>query len=468
MTPPQARPSGRCGQSQADAVRNTIRQRRAREGGYLLVLFVIIVAFVGVLASMHVLVLTSVATTSRAYDSYRQAGTELTRIEHAVTETLLDARQISVQPAANTLADALAQHLSDLAGGNATVAATTIPTSLPTIITYPSASAPPDPLGSVPADLESYLTPELVLFSGNHVAAYPDVEFQFTSQRSVLDSSRTYGIDVKARLLAVPLTRFAVAAYELPADIGADTTVAASGPVSLLPQGLVPARDTAFVHDLQSQAGVLPYHYRRRAALAAAYQYVFSQSYVDRVAEYAGITHFCDLGASSGTAVLAGMSRSGLVATWDVGGAGSGTYDTITLTSEATVVFTEAAGHTLQLLDSVGDSSRPAMFVLALGPSNAALGPLTINLATIARPIILIGYNVRITADAGTAVNGAMFLDAASSMAPAGPITLGHLSYWAGTTSIPATAVMASGAVPTAVESMAPRVVYVAAKASRL
>jgi hypothetical protein len=44
------------------------------------VLFVIILAFVGVATAMQVLVLTSVGTTARAYDSYRQSATEGARL----------------------------------------------------------------------------------------------------------------------------------------------------------------------------------------------------------------------------------------------------------------------------------------------------------------------------------------------------------------------------------------------------
>ncbi len=447
--------------------RRSVARNRPRERGYLIVLFVIIVAFVGIAAAMQVLVLTSIATTSRAYDGYRQGTTELARLEHAVAETLMDERQISVPTKPPALADALGQHLSDLAASG-TVSVTSLPGNVPIVNTYPTSGTPPDSLGGPAADLQAFLTPELTALLGPRVAVYPEMTFSFAGHRSVLDTTRTYPVEVRARLIAAPLTRYPIAAYELPADIGSETGSATIAITSAQPAGIVPARDAAFVRGLQAMSGVLPYHYRRRAALAGAYQYIFSQPFIDRVAEYAGITHFCDLSASTGTAVLAGMSKSGTTATWDLSAAGNGTYNTITLANDATVIFTEAGGYTLRLLDSVGQASGSPLFLLILGPANAALGPLTLDLTTVARPVVIIGYNVRVTAAAGTAVNGAMFLDPASAVAPSGTITVGHFSYWAGSSSIAASAVTATGEIPAAAEIMAPRVVYTATTAARL
>jgi hypothetical protein len=445
-----------------------VRPNRFREQrGYLIVLFVIIIAFVGVVAAMQALVLTSVATTSRAYDSYRQSSTEVARVERVVAEALLDQRQISIAPITVDLRGALNLRLAALAGSGATVTLSEMPESLPRMVTFPDATAPADALSSVPADIASVITPEVALLAGTRFVAYGPMEFEFTSERQVLEITRAYKTRVRAQLIAVPLTRFAVAAYDLPAEIGIGPSSAAAGPASLLPGGLVPRRDTAFVTDLQRDAGVLPYHYRRRAALSAAYQYVFSQRFVDRVTEYAGITHFCDLSATGTTATLAGMTRTGPVTTWDVGSAGSGTYGTISMMSDAAVIFTEEAGRTLQLRDSNGASSASAMLLLLLGPADNAAGALVVDVGTISRPVVIIGYNVRVVAQPGAALNGALFLDPASSIAPNGPLTVGHLSYWAGTVAIPLNSVV-TGQMPAAAEMIAPRVVYVATQGNRL
>lgn len=444
--------------SRAGPVRN--------ERGYLMVMFVIIVAFVGAVAAMQVLVLTSVGTTSRAYDAYRQGATELVRLERAVAEAVLEQRQVSVADPTHTLSEALDRHVANMSAGGATVTVTRVPAALPVVTTFPNAGALAEPLAAVSAEWTPYLTPESAMMAGPRIAEYPEVRFEFSSERNVLDGTRTYWTEVAARLMAVPLTRFPITAYDLPFEIGSTHALTHAAPPSAAPAGLVPSRDSAFLADLQSQTGTLSYHYRRRATLAAAYQYVFSQRYIDRVAEYAGITHYHDLAAGGGTAVLAGMSRVGTAASWDLGVAGSGTYDTVTMARDAAVLFTEEAGHALRLHDTVGNTGASAMLILALGPSNRQMGPLTLKLATIARPVVIVGYNVRVIAAAGVAVNGALFLDPASTMTTEGALTVGHLSYWAGADGIAADAV-AAGTLAASAETIAPRVVYVATTATR-
>jgi hypothetical protein len=161
------------------------------------------------------------------------------------------------------------------------------------------------------------------------------------------------------------------------------------------------------------------------------------------------------------------MTRGGPTTTWDIGSAGGGTYGTITMVSEAAVIFTEEAGRTIQLRDSSGTSSASAMLVLVLGPANSLTGPLVVDVGTISRPVVLIGYNVRIVPQPGAALNGALLLDPTSSIAPNEPLTVGHLSYWAGTSAIPVGSIV-TGPMPAAAEVIAPRVVYVATQVSRL
>lgn len=195
-----------------------LRPKRVREKrGYLIVLFVIIIAFVGVVVAMQALVLTSVATTSRAYDNYRQNSAEAARLERVVAEAILDYRQISVAANATDLSEALNLRLVALAGAGAMVAASAVPASVPRVVIFPDATATPDALASGPADIASMLTPELALLAGARFAAYPPIDFEFTSERPVLEITRTYKTRVRAQLIAVPLTRFAIAAYDLPA-----------------------------------------------------------------------------------------------------------------------------------------------------------------------------------------------------------------------------------------------------------
>lgn len=438
-----------------------------RAGGYVIVLFVVILAFVGVMASMQVLILTSVATTSRAFDAYQQGAVEQMRLQRAVAETLYAQRQIAVTPPTRTLASELDARLAELSAGGATLSVEQKPASLPPIVRYPDALGEPEPLGPVPDDLRPFLTPELERLCGPALSAFPETEFTFSSRRKVLDSERVYRTRVAARLVTVPLTRFPIAAYDLPSEIGQ-----AGGPVpptaaSDLPAGLVPGRDRAFVADLQAQPGTLPYHYRHRAALAAAYQSLFSQAFVDRVAESAGITHFHRLGGGTATALLAGMTFSGATTGWDLGVACTGTFGTVAQVRNVAVVYADGAGKTLRLHDSGGGSTQPALLLVVAGPANRSLGPLVVEVSTIMRPVVMIGYNVRLSVAADTAINGAIFLAPDSSMVAGGKFSVGHLSYWAGSTGVPE-GVAVPGPLPAAARHIAPRVAYVATAASPL
>lgn len=441
-------------------------RRSSRQGGYLVILFVLILAFVGVAAAMQVLVLTSVATTSRAFDTYQQTMAERRRFERVVVEALFDQRQVSVATPSASLAEAVNAKLALLASTGATVSVTQVPAALPSIEMFPTVGATPDPLVEFPDDVRALFTPELAQLCGQRGVAYSPAAVSFASERTVLDAKRRYGTEVTAQLVAVPLTHFPIAAYELPADIGKATAVASSGPTSTLAAGLVPARDPAFIADLQAHADVLPYHYRHRAALAGAYQYVFSQAYADRVAEYAGVTHYCDLDATD-TAALAGMSRVGDTATWDLGIAGVGTYQSISATNNAAVVFANTTGKTLRLVDSVGNTASAPLLLLILGPANASLAAMELDLTSIARPVVIVAEHVRVVAASGTAINGALLLDPECSLAPGPTVSVGHLSYWAGSTAIPATSI-ATNAMPATAEEIAPRAVFVAARSASL
>ncbi|HVU32639.1 MAG TPA: hypothetical protein VHE61_04345 [Opitutaceae bacterium] len=448
--------------------RNRDRSRRAPpQRAYVLVLMVLILVFVGVVAAMQVLILTSVGTTSRAFDSYRQGVAEQIRLERVVTEAVMDQRQISAAEPTSTLSSAVADRLAQLTAESGAVVPTLIPGQLPSVNVFPAVTGTADPLTITPTDLAAYLSPELSVLLGPRVAAYPEAVFEFASRRTVLDATRTYRTQVRARMIAVPLTRFAIMAYDLPAELAATTAVVGSGPVLTSPAGLVPSRDAAFIGDLRSQDGTLPYHYRRRAALACAYQYVFSQKFVDLVAEYAGITHFCDLGAAAGTAVLEGMTRSGGLANWDLSRAGGGSFGGVTMIRDASVVFTEAPGSSLRLSDSDPGAGAFPIIILLLGPSDTAKGPLNLSLGSITRPVVIIGYNVRMAVDSGAIINGALFLDPASSLTASGPVRVGHLSYWAGSTNVIPTG-LACGDMPSQAEALAPRVMYVATIATRL
>ncbi|PTX98479.1 hypothetical protein [Opitutus sp. ER46] len=442
-----------------------VRPRRGH-GGYLVILVLVILAFVGVAAAMQALVLTSVGTTSRAFDGYRQGTAERLRLERAVTEAVLDAVTGDHAHASVILPNALETRLAQLGDASSKLSITETP-PLPAVVAFPTPFASPDELSLVTEELRPCLTPELSRLIGPRVAAYPPARFVFVSERQALETRCSYDIAVFARLLAAPLTRFPIAAYDLPDEIGA--TTGAQGPISTsaFPAGLVPGRDPNFVSALQAQPGLLPYHYRHRAALASAYQRLFSARFLDRAAEYAGITHFHDLEATAETAELAGLSKTGATARWDLGAAGPGTYGAITATRDAAVLFSRTGATTLELSDSGAQPAAPAILVVLAGPKEPAAAPLQVALGSITRPVVIVGFHVQFTTAAETVVQGALLLDPASSLTLGGRLTVGHLSYWAGSTRVAAVDIN-PGAMPAAAERIAPRAVYVATSSEPL
>lgn len=99
-----------------------------------------------------------------------------------------------------------------------------------------------------------------------------------------------------------------------------------------------------------------------------------------------------------------------------------------------------------------------------MGP---APGGLTLDLGTVARPVILVGFNVNVLADAGASWNGALFLDPGSRLEDRGlaPLHVAHLSYAAASAAISANAVVADLGAPAALEALGPSVRHVCTEA---
>lgn len=443
----------------------TGRAGRRGRGGYLVVVFIVILAFAGVAMGMHVLLLTSVATSSRAFDGYRQRATEAVRLERACTEAVYSMRQVSVAPPARDLPEAIQTQVARISGPGTTTRCIRLP-ELPVPVAFPDTQTMVDPIAGVLPEIRAELSPELALLVGSRAAVYPAAEFVFETPGVGGETNPTFHATVCTRLFGVPLSRFAIMAYDLPAEIARQTSTRLRGPQPSSPAGLVPDRDAAFVRDLQSSSGVLPYHYRHRAALSAAYQFVFSQRYVDRVAEYAGLTHFHQLDATDTTSTLVGLAKNGRQATFDLGAAGTGSYGGVALSRDALVIFTETDGYSLRLTDAAGSSSGSAILLLLLGPANPQSGALEVIFETIRRPVVVIGYNVRVRSIAAVTVEGALLLDEASAVDASARIALGHFSYWAGSATIPADTI-ATRPLPTAAEHLMPRVLYVASSSDR-
>ena len=439
--------------------------------GYITLLVFVILVFFATIAGMHMLMCIGVGQTARAYDAYRQGFAEATRLERAVNESCLMLRGMNYASSNRTTAEEVAAQLAALDAGGTAITVNSVPATLPAPVSFPDVTAAPDPLGAPSAALQCMAPAALSQLLGPRVAEYPVQEFRFTSRRTVLDQAYDYSWLVQAQLVAVPMTRYSVVAYELPSEIGAATAGAGgSAPVPTAPPGLAPGSDPASLPDLQAAAGTMPYYFRRRAILAAAYQYLYSQCYLDRVAEYVGITHYHDLdAAANATAQLDGLARAGNGANFDLGLAGGGQYATIRYTKDAVVVFTRQAGKTVTLSDSVGNGSAAPMLVVLAGPPPPA-APLAVNFAgSIQRPVVLVGYNIRVTAAPNVGLAGALFLDPMSSVAVGtGPLHVAHLSYSLRAGGVPAGTVQAGAPLPHSAEILAPRVIYVATTQQRI
>jgi hypothetical protein len=156
-------------------------------------------------------------------------------------------------------------------------------------------------------------------------------------------------------------------------------------------------------------------------------------------------------------------------ASFDLGLAGGGQYATIRETKDAVVVFTRQPGKTVNLGDSLGNGSTAPMLVVLAGPP-APAAPLTVNFTgSIQRPVVLVGYNIQVTAAPNVGLAGALFLDPLSSVAAGtGPLLAGHLSYSHRAGGVPAGTVQTGVPLPLSAEALAPRVIYVATTQQRL
>jgi hypothetical protein len=250
----------------------------------------------------------------------------------------------------------------------------------------------------------------------------------------------------------------------MPDDVGVSATTVGwpsnYSPTDILPRGLVAARDPAALDDLATSPN-RPGHYRRRALLAEAYQYIFSQRYYDRVADYVGTTHFYAIDGGVANPTLAGGLAASGVYSLDVGLFGEGQLGSLTRTSSAVVFYSNTGGSRLILSDSVGSGS--AVFILVLGPASATSGQIELEISgSIGRPIVIVAANANVTAGPATAINGALLLDPKCQVSTGnGPVTIGHVSYWLGSSTVN-TSAFRPGTMPAAAAALSPRVVYAA------
>jgi len=436
---------------------------RLRGSAGLALIFLIAVVM-GSILMLHTAAIVSVGNTARALDLAQQNLTMNAQLEQLTAEAALNLRCAGYQPSTASYQDAIRALTALIPSSDAMVSLLSAPNTIPRLHWFPVLGGNPEALGTPSPDLVQMATPELRELMGTRVAESTTFDVSFRTGRLVRDANIDYDTTVACRLVAVPLSRYRISGYDMPADIGAVVPLAGwpggFAPSDVMPRGLVPARDPAALGALAAGPN-RPGHYRRRALLAEAYQYIFSQRYYDQVADFAGTTHFYNLDGGVANPILTGGSVVAASYSLDVGLFGQGEFGGRTRTSSAVVFYSTMAGSRLSLTDSIGSGSP--IFLLVIGPASSASGQLELEITgSIGRPVVIVAANARLTAGPGTIVNGALFLDPLCHVSAGnGPITIGHLSYWLGSTTV-STRAFLPGPIPTAAMALCPRVIYAA------
>jgi len=436
--------------------------RQRGSAGLALVFLVAVV--MGSMLMLHTAAVISVGNTARALDLAQQNLTMNAQLEQLTAETALNVRCAGYQPSTLSYQEAIHNLAALIPSSDAIVSISSAPSTVPILHWYPVLGGTPETLGAPSADLTQMATPELRELLGANVSESTTFDVNYRTSREVRGANINYDTTVACRLVAVPLSRYRISGYDMPEDIGAaDSAVgwpSSFAPTDIMPRGLVPGRDPAALARLVTSPN-RPGHYRRRALLAEAYQYVFSQRYYDRVADYAGTTHFCNVDGSVANPILTGGSGASGIYSLDVGRFGQGQLGSLTRTSSAAVFYSTMAGSRLVLTDSVGSGS--AVFLLVIGPASAASGQIELEISgSIGRPIVIVAANANVTAGPGTVVNGALFLDPQCRVSAGnGPVSIGHVSYWLGSTTVTTNA-FRPGVMPAAAAALSPRVIYAA------
>jgi len=338
---------------------------------------------------------------------------------------------------------------------------------------YPSWSANVAALAQPSSTLLAEAGPQLRFMMGNRVAEFPKTRLTLTySRKTVGTEAMTYPIAVAARLISVPLTRFALCRYDLPSEIGMSSESVVEWPRyfsadQVAPTGLVPARDPANVGSLTFEQN-RPSHFRYLATLSEEYQYVFSQRYLQRMVDFAGATHYLKIGASKTNPRWSGAKETANGLALDLGEFGDGASGPVVAQKNCGVICSVNSDTQIALSDD-GDRVSGIVLVIA-GPADLSLLPTRVVFSgPITRPFVLVGYHISIEASSAISLNGAIFLDRDSSVPPtAGPFTIGHLSYWQGAASKVAVNAFRPGSLPAEIESLVPRVVYAVASEETL
>ena len=449
------------------------RQRHhSRRGAAVVALMIIAVIILGSLLSLNTAATLSVAKTSRALEVGRQNFSTAVRLEQTVREAAQSVFGTKLRSEPMNFDGELQRVLGAASLGALQELSATVDQAPGVPTFFPVLSGSPQALAAPSAQVRLFSTPALDRFINargqSAVAESAPFTVRFSFSRPAASSEYTYNVVVKGLLVAVPLTRYGAVAYDLPVEIGSRASGSARlnhfAPGDVGPQGLVMGRDSAHISVLErppsgSGTDSRPAHYRYLAALSETYEYVFSDTYVQRVADYAGTTHFIQIGAGAANPVLVGGSEVSTHYALDLGVFGSGSFGATVETRDAVVIHATTAGMRLVLTDS-GASSSPMLLIFAGPAAGSGVGHAELEFGTdVLRPVVIVAYNVAISPGAGRVVNGALLLDRECSVsASVGPMQVGHVSFAAGG-DVSAEAFTLQPMSANA-EALAPRVVY--------
>ncbi len=438
--------------------RQSIPIRKA-QSGFLVVLVLAILGLFGALGALQVLIHASAGLSSRALEHRRQRLTITLRAQRVLGEALLSLREVGSNRT-DALEPVVAEKIAELDTGHAKLLVESCPAVIPMPVAFPNLNQEFDPLLAPSAQMLGLASPELRGLMGSRVAEYAAGRTIFTCETPVMGRTLRISLAFEGHLIAVPLTRVAKMAYELPGELGAlpeaDASVQVSGSL-----GLVPSRDAASIGSTQAVSDALPYHFRRKASIAAAYEYLFSQSSVERLALYAGPAHILDLDQEpTDIPRLDGYSRTAEVVELDLGVMGRGRWGSIDCVKPVVMVSSGKEGIVLKLRDSAPAVQRQPMVLVLMGTAKT---PFLVEISSVSRPVILLGFNLLLRATAETNWSGALFLDPRCSLSVGqGVVHVAHFSYAAGATQVAASSVVADLPLNSALEQMAPRVIHAA------
>ena len=454
---------------------NVCRSSNSR-GAAIVGLMIVAVILLGSLLMLNTAAMVSVANTSRALEVARQDTQLGARLERITREAALRVYGVAVRDKGTRLAGEIEEVMSTAGFGALKIKSATVLDEPPAPVWFPSLAGAAEPLVPPSEELRLFSTAALDrLFHarGAH-SVCESVPFRvaYAVERPTPGGAGSFRVEIAGRLVSVPLTRHGLVAYELPNEIGrpaaGDPWPAHLAAADLGPRGLVPGRDPATVRVLEHRNPHAPRenrpgYYRDLAALSDAYQYVFSDQYLQRVADYAGVTHFVLGGAGGANPTLEGGLENGTTYDLDVGLLERGTLGALSASRNAAVFCFPAAGGRLVLTDS-GVRDDPVLIAVAGPGGTSGAGSAELHIATpISRPVVIVGYNVSLSGIPGVTVNGAILLDPECSVpATAGPLTVGHLSHAAGGAVSPDA--FRIRAISGLAEQIAPRVTYVATK----